>query len=282
MISGHELKNYRDGGYLVLEGFASETECDELRARAGELVQEFDPAEVVSIFSTHEQNRLTDEYFLTSGDKIRFFFEENAFNADGTLKYEKEESINKIGHALHDLDPVFERFSRSEKIKQLAHAIGFADSLLLQSMYIFKQPNIGGEVTCHQDSTFLYTEPIDILGLWFALEDATVENGCLWAIPGGHRHGLKSRWVRAPEIGMKFEIFDAEPWPEDQLVPLEVSKGSLILLNGLLPHRSFENRSARSRHAYTLHLIHSDAKYPEDNWLQRKNFNAKAQRRKEG
>jgi len=269
MISEHELKDYKNRGYLVLEGFASESECDELRARAEQLVQEFDPAEVVSIFSTHEQNRLTDEYFLTSGDKIRFFFEENAFNPDGTLKYQKEKSINKIGHALHDLDPVFERFSRSQKIKQLAAAIGFEDSLLLQSMYIFKQPNIGGEVTCHQDSTFLYTEPVDIVGLWFALEDATVENGCLWAIPGGHRNGLKSRWVRASRGGMKFEIFDAEPWPEDQLAPLEVSKGSLVLLNGLLPHRSFENRSTRSRHAYTLHLIHAGAKYPEDNWLQR-------------
>jgi phytanoyl-CoA hydroxylase len=152
-------------------------------------------------------------------------------------------------------------------VKQLAAAIGFANALLLQSMYIFKQPNIGGEVTCHQDSTFLYTEPVDIVGLWFALEDATVENGCLWAIPGGHRHGLKSRWRRTPE--MKFEIFDETPWPEDQLVPLEVSKGSLILLHGLLPQRSFENKSTRSRHAYTLHLIHADAKYPDDNWLQR-------------
>jgi len=269
MISNQQLNEYRDRGFLVLEGFASEKECDELRARAEEMVQEFDPAEVVSIFSTHEQNRLTDDYFLTSGDKIRFFFEENAFNGDGTLKYKKEKSINKIGHALHDLDPVFQKFSRSEKLKQLATAIGFEDSLLLQSMYIFKQPNIGGEVSCHQDSTFLYTEPIDIVGLWFALEDATTENGCLWAIPGGHRQGLRSRWVRAPEGGMEFEIFDAEPWDEDQLVPLEVSKGSLILLNGLLPHRSFENRSSRSRHAYTLHLIGKTAEYPEDNWLQR-------------
>jgi len=269
MISNQQVNEYRDRGYLVLEGFASEAECDELRARAAELVQQFDPAEVVSIFSTHEQNRLTDDYFLTSGDKIRFFFEENAFNGDGNLKYKKEKSINKIGHALHDLDPVFQKFSRSDKLKQLASAIGFEDSLLLQSMYIFKQPNIGGEVTCHQDSTFLYTEPIDIVGLWFALEDAMTENGCLWAIPGGHQHGLKSRWVRAPEGGMKFEIFDETPWPEDQLVPLEVSKGSLILLHGLLPHRSFENRSTRSRHAYTLHLIKATAKYPEDNWLQR-------------
>ena len=61
---------------------------------------------------------------------------------------------------------------------------------------------------------------------------------------------------------MKFEIFDEEPWPEDQLVPLEVSKGSLILLHGLLPHRSFENRSSRSRHAYTLHLIGAERKIP--------------------
>ena len=268
-ISEQQIAQYGDTGFLVLTNFASESDCDRLRARAEELVQEFDPAEVVSIFSTREQNRIADEYFLTSGDKIRFFFEENAFNKDGTLRYEKEKSINKIGHALHDLDPVFDRFSRNQNVKELAAALGFEHSLLLQSMYIFKQPNIGGEVTCHQDSTFLYTEPIDIVGLWFALEDATIENGCLWAIPGGHRRGLKSRWVRSRDGGMEFEIYDKEPWPENELVPLEVKKGSLILLHGLLPHRSFENRSPHSRHAYTLHLIHVNAKYPANNWLQR-------------
>ena len=233
------------------------------------MVQAFDPADVVSSFSTHEQNRLTDEYFLTSGDKVRFFFEENAFHADGTLKYEKEKSINKIGHALHDLEPVFNRFSRTQKLEELATDIGLNNCYLLQSMYIFKQPNIGGEVTCHQDSTFLYTEPIDIAGLWFALEDATVENGCLWALPGGHRQGLKSRWRRTREGEMQFETFSKEPWPTDGLVPLEVQKGTLILLHGLLPHCSFENRSPRSRHAYTLHLIGASAHYPADNWLQR-------------
>src|SRR4026209_2114024 len=136
MISKQQLEQYMDQGFLVLEGFADEASCDRLRTRAQELVQEFDPAEVVSIFSTREQNRLTDDYFMTSGDKIRFFFEENAFNADGTLKYEKEKSINKIGHALHDLDPVFDRFSRSQKLKELAASIGFEKSLLVQSMYI--------------------------------------------------------------------------------------------------------------------------------------------------
>ena len=268
MLSEQELNSYEQQGFLVVEGFASASECDRLRTRAEELVQQFDPAEVVSVFSTKEQNRTTDEYFLTSGDKIRFFFEENAFNPDGTLRYAKEESINKIGHALHDLDAVFDEFSRSPKIRELAGAVRLADAYLLQSMYIFKQPNIGGEVTCHQDSTFLYTEPIEIAGLWFALEDATIENGCLWTIPGGHRHGLKSRWRCSPQ-GMKFDVYDEEPWPEDNLVPLEVRKGTLIVLHGLLPHRSFANRSRNSRHAYTLHLMGAGANYPADNWLQR-------------
>ena len=269
MITGEQFQQYEENGFLVVEGFAEERECDALRARAEELVRRFEPAEVVSIFTTHEQNRVADEYFMTSGDKIRFFFEENAFLPNGTLKQPKERSINKIGHALHDLDPVFSRFSRSEKVKDIANAIGFAKSYLVQSMYIFKQPDIGGEVACHQDSTFIYTHPTDIVGLWFALEDATIENGCLWAIPGGHKRGLKSRWVRTPPGAMKFDVYDADPWPESELVPLEVTKGSLILLNGLLPHRSFENRSPRSRHAYTLHLIHPDAEYAADNWLQR-------------
>ena len=269
VIGKSDLDVYEGNGFLVLEDFVDVDDCDDLRNRAEELVQEFEPAGLISLFSTKEQSRVVDDYFLTSGDKIRFFFEENAFNSDGTLKQAKARSINKIGHALHDLDPVFDKFSRSDKIKQLAEDLLIEQPLLLQSMYIFKQPNIGGEVTCHQDSTFLYTEPTDIAGLWFALEDATIENGCLWAMPGGHKLGLKSRWVRSPAGTMEVRSFDSTPWPEEKLVPLEVRKGSLIILNGLLPHRSLENKSSKSRHAYTLHLISGNAKYLPDNWLQR-------------
>ena len=98
------------------------------------------------------------------------------------MRQTKERSINKIGHALHDLDPVFDGFSRTARLAQLAADLTVARPLLLQSMYIFKQPHIGGEVTCHQDATFLYTEPLGVTGLWFAIEDAMIENGCLWAI----------------------------------------------------------------------------------------------------
>ena len=268
-VTPEKLADYERDGFIVINDFVDITSCDRLRARAAELVRDFDPSGIVSIFSTHEQSRLSDDYFLTSGDKIRFFFEENAFLPDGSLNHSKEQSINKIGHALHDLDPVFSEFSRTPDIVQLVADLGIKRPLLLQGMYIFKQPRIGGEVTCHQDSTFLYTEPTDIAGLWFALEDATIENSCLWVIPGGHRLGLKSRWLRSTEGEMKFEVFDSSPWPEDRLVSLEVRKGSLIVLNGLLPHKSLANRSTKSRHAYTLHVIGGDCRYPETNWLQR-------------
>lgn len=253
----------------MLKDFVDAKSCDRLRERAIELVGEFDPQEIVSVFSTHEQTRTSDDYFLESGDKIRFFFEENAFNADGSLRQEKEKSINKIGHALHDLDPVFDEFSRRTEIKELVRNLGIPDPLVLQSMYIFKQPNIGGEVSCHQDATFLYTEPLRMVGLWFALEDATIENGCLWVIPGGHKLGLKSRFLRADGGGTRFDVFDDSPWPEDNLEPLEVEKGTLIVLHPLLPHLSRENRSPKSRHAYTLHVIDGSTRYPNDNWLHR-------------
>jgi phytanoyl-CoA hydroxylase len=268
-LTAEQRAQYDRDGFLVLSDFADARSCDSLRTRAAELLHDFEANEIVSIFSTREQNRRSDDYFLNSGDKIRFFFEEDAFNPDGTLKQRKEQSINKIGHALHDLDPVFNEFSRSSSVEQLVADLGIDQPLLLQGMYIFKQPRIGGEVTCHQDSTFLYTEPQEIAGLWFALEDATLKNGCLWAIPGGHRLGLKSRWLRNGTGGMRFEVFDSSPWPEEKLVPLEVSKGSLIILDGLLPHKSLANRSAKSRHAYTLHVISADSRYPETNWLQR-------------
>ena len=268
-LTSTQLAQYGQDGFLVLPGFVDRASCDRLRARAAELVEGFEPGTLTSIFSTQEQSRLTDDYFLESGDKIRFFFEEDAFQTDGTLKQSKEKSINKIGHALHDLDPVFNDFSRTPELRELVSDLGITRPLSLQSMYIFKQPKIGGEVSCHQDSTFLYNEPQDILGLWFALEDATLENGCLWTIPGGHELGLKSRWVRDGDGRMKFDVFDSSPFSEDELVPLEVEKGSLILLNGLLPHKSLANRSEKSRHAYTLHVISAESRYPADNWLQR-------------
>ena len=146
------------------------------------------------------------------------------------------------------------------------------DPLALQSMYIFKQPRIGGEVGVHQDATFLYTEPITVTGFWFAIEDATIDNGCLWAQPGGHTGPVRRRFRRDPVDGTSFDELDPTPLPEPgsvDLVPIEARTGTVVMLHGALPHRSDANRSSKSRQAYTVHLIDPAAPYPADNWLQR-------------
>ena len=260
---------FNEAGVLILEGFASAAACDAVRTRALELVDAFDPAEVRSVFSTTDQEQLNDRYFIESGDKIRFFLERDAFDAAGRLRGRKEDCLNKMGHAMHDLDPVFDRFSHGPELAEIASGLGNTSPAIIQSMYIFKPPRIGGEVVCHQDSTYIYTEPESCLGFWFALEDATVENGCMYFIPGQHRGPLKQRNYRVGEFKLKTEVVDTSPWPEHLKVPAEAKKGTLVVFDGRAPHMSGPNRSDRSRHAYTLHVIDRRCHYPAANWLQR-------------
>ena len=258
---------WEDNGYLIIENFKTNEECNELIKRSKELIEEQDFNKQQSIFDTISQTHNDDNYFLESGDKIRFFFEEKANLSENNIKTNKQYIVNKIGHALHDLDDKFINFSKNEDLDNIAKAIGFEDPLLLQSMYIFKQPKIGGEVVCHQDSTFLITEPESTVGFWFALEDANRDNGCLQVASGGHKGPLRKLFKRENNK-MKMEELSNEPFPETDTF-VEVKKGSLVLLHGRLPHYSCENKSPNSRHAYTLHVIDGKTKYLDYNWLQR-------------
>ena len=268
-LSADMLADYEDAGVLVLEGFVDPKECARLRERALELIEAFDPDEVRHVFSTRQHSQLGDRYFEESGDKIRFFFEEDAFDEDGRLRQAKEHCPNKMGHAMHDLDPVFDAFSRTPELARLAADIGMQDPGIIQSMMIFKPPRIGGEVNCHQDSTYIYTEPESCVGFWFALEDATLENGCMQFIPGGHRLGLKQRHLRGDDGKLGFVTLDDTPWPEGAAVPAPAGTGTLVVFDGRAPHLSGPNHSERSRAAYTLHVIDRSCYYPADNWLQR-------------
>lgn len=263
-------ESFHRDGVIVLEDFVSADDCDALKRRALELVAEHAPRAPGTVFSTRDNRHAKDAYFEKSANGIGVFFEDGAFDAEGKLQVPLDRAANKLGHAMHDLDPVFDRFSRNAHLQNVAAGIGLADPKLVQSMYIFKQPGIGGEVVCHQDSTFLYTEPQSVIGFWFAIEDAHRGNGCLGGLPGEHRKGLKQLYRKQPDGGLGMEDVNAAiDWDMNLLQWLEVPKGTLIVFNGEFPHLSEANRSAASRHAYTLHAVSGTADYPRGNWIQR-------------
>lgn len=267
LITLDEVDSYQRNGFLVIPNFYSAEECDSLKNHVSKLVDDFDADSVREIFDNKNPTQKND-YFLSSGANTSFFFEKDTFNDDGTLKYPKELCLNKIGHAMHDLDPHFSAFIRNSNLAELTSDLGVTNPLLIQSMYIFKQPYIGGEVFCHQDSTFLISEPNTTIGYWVAIEDATLENGCLWVSPGEHTVPLKVLYVRN-ENQVQLQILDSTQWDNGKLIPLEVKKGTLIVLHGHLPHMSLMNTSSKSRHAFTLHVIDASSDYPALNWLQR-------------
>jgi phytanoyl-CoA hydroxylase len=273
MLTPEQKLRYAEDGFLILPDFKTPAEIAALRERALAIVDAFDPSQNRTIFTTREQARQVDRYFLDSGDRICCFFEEEALGPDGALRQDKALSINKIGHAMHDKDPVFEAFSHGPALAELAADLGLTQPQVWQSMYIFKQPGIGGEVGWHQDATFFDTTPISVTTFWFALEDATVTNGCLWTEPGGHtgaRGVLRERFEREGDV-ITMRKIDSTPWPASNVnaVPLEVKAGALVVFHGLLPHYSAPNRSPVSRHAYTLHVTDASAHYAASNWLQR-------------
>jgi phytanoyl-CoA hydroxylase len=274
MLSPAQQAAYQSQGYIVLPGFRAEPELAALREAAHQIVQAFDADRHRSVFSTQDQaRRSADATFFASAEGIDCFFEEEALDAQGRLLRDKAVAINKIGHALHDLHPVFSAFSHRADLAELAHDLGLARPQLWQSMLIFKQPGIGGEVKWHQDASFLDTQPTSVTGFWFALEDATLDNGCLWVQPGGHRSPLRERFERHGDA-VRMVTLDTTPWPSASdpatgATPVPVAAGTLIAFHGLLPHWSAPNRSPRSRLAYTLHATDGRAHYAASNWLQR-------------
>ena len=269
MLSPDQRQAYDRDGYLVLPGFKPAAEIAAVCARARALVDAVEPDADTGIFSTRAQAGQADAALIASADAVHCFFEEEAFDADGRMVVPKSRSINQIGHALHDHDAVIETFSHGPALAALAADLGLVDPQVWQSQVIFKQPGIGGEVRWHQDATFFVTSPISVTTFWFALEDAALDNGCLWVEPGGHRGPLRERFVR-DGAALRLDRLDATPWPaDDRAVPLPVPAGTLVVFHGLLPHYSAANRSPRSRLAYTLHVTDGRAAYAASNWLQR-------------
>ncbi|GAA5894784.1 hypothetical protein JCM8208_006071 [Rhodotorula glutinis] len=283
-LTDAQKSQFEADGYLVIRDFFSKQQAGKLLETSQRLLREFDidthpMTQFVGTAEASSKKHVGDAYFLESGDKIRFFFEPAAFGPDGQLNRPKELSVNKIGHALAMLDPDFRAFTFSDDVKNLVRDLGFhEDPKVIQSMVICKQREVGGKVGSHDDQTFLTTRPSTAMGLWFALEDCTPENGCLSFVPGSHKVNAKvtRRLVRAPGGGTELVTvpgMEDEPkvdWDHEDVnwVAAPCSAGDLVLIHGAVIHRSEKNLSSKSRFVYTWHCIEGSAEWLDDNWLQ--------------
>ena len=264
-LTDAQLRDWNHDGYLIIPDALSSKQVEQLLSETNSMLDDFSLDDhPMTRFSTGENNdHIGDDYFLASGDKIRFFFEEDAFDEDGNLTKPKQRAINKIGHYLHHLSPAFKAASINDQNACIARLLGFKDPRVLQSMVICKQPEIGGRVPPHQDSTFLYTNPPSAVGFWYALEDCTVENGCLSFAPGSHKRSpIKNRFVRSADgRGTTFVSNTTDEWPtglerdeevaEEDYRLGEVKAGTLVLIHGNVLHHSEKNTSKKGRMIYT-------------------------------
>ncbi|KAL9179295.1 hypothetical protein ACHAXT_008585 [Thalassiosira profunda] len=290
-------------GFIFLPGFADSAEVQSMKDQMAELVEnEWQPSsQPTEVFRTDEkqvQAQGRSDYFLDSASKCHFFAEKDAAEENGELKEEyrsnKLTALNKAGHGMHTQPGAFRDYTQSTKVADLLRELGWMDPVVPQSMYIFKQARIGGEVTSHQDSTFLYTTPRQTcIGLWLALDDATLENGCLWVRPGSHKESVRRQFVRNPEhfgeslqyngdggdstqpqmifrqLGDRDSNITWEgalpekslPMPECAglheagFVPVPCKAGDLLAFCGELDHLSLPNFSSMARHTFQLHCI---------------------------
>lgn len=166
-------------------------------------------------------------------------------------------------HQPHSISPVMEKYVRHPRIcgvlSQItaAHLPDWDGSVkCMQSMLFIKPPTFQGQAW-HQDEIYIPTRDRSLIGAWIALDDATIENGCLWIVPGSHRTGYlyPQRSHNNPD---EFDFArESHGFDESAEVPVEVKAGAVVFFNGYLLHRSRKNRSQIYRRVLVNHYCNA-------------------------
>ena len=232
IVSDKECQFFIENGYLVVPNLLSDSEIDELRQDTVTLAR--------GEYECDNMKPLPDS--VTDEDAIGriLCIHQPHFVSDTIEKYVKHPKICGI-------------------LSQITAAhLPFWDGSVkcMQSMLFVKPPNFQGQAW-HQDEIYIPTRDRSLIGAWIAMDDATVENGCLWVLPGSHRQGYlypQRNHENPDEFDFAQESYGFDGSEE---VPVEVTTGTLVFFNGYLLHRSRKNRGSTFRRVLVNHYCNS-------------------------
>ncbi len=166
-------------------------------------------------------------------------------------------------HYPHKLSAAAERALHTPKIVDALVSVIGPNVKAMQSMLFIKSEGKPGQAW-HQDEFFIPTRDRSLTAVWIALDDATIENGCLWVLPGSHRRGVlyPAREQDDPRFDCTTESYDF-PYADDDAVPVEIPAGTALIFNGYLLHRSLENSGRHGyRRALANHYMSAESLLP--------------------
>ena len=158
----------------------------------------------------------------------------------------------RCAHLMH---PAFDRIVRDEGLLDAVEGLIGPNLRIVICQGMYKPPRSGDEIQWHQDDYYFRVDkPNAVVSCWLTFDDATVDNGCMWVVPGGHKQMLEHETVAS---GNGFYIPDID---ESKAVPIELKRGQCMLHHGLMPHRTLANRTERPRRAMAIHYMDATAK----------------------
>lgn len=218
MITAEQKQRFREQGYFLLPHLFSEEEIDALTARIDGL-------------SAAYEARL---------QKI---------GRDGISR------ANEIAFTAHlaAQDPEIMCFVAQEKFAHVTSDLLHDDISLYWDQSVYKKPETPRDFPWHQDTGYVPTNPAEYITCWLALVDVTIENGCIYVIPGSHLQGMVEH--KDTEIGLQCYFGPASG------VPVELKKGSMVVFSSLLFHRSGPNVSNTVRKGYVIQYSVASARH---------------------
>ena len=234
-VTPENVKFYQDYGYLICPDMVSPQEIAELKK------------ETVKIFRG-ERGAIDGMIPVAPGES----------DADVLKKY-------VAIHFPHKISPALKTFLGQKSIVEVLKKVVSPNVKSMQSMLFVKGPGKAGQAW-HQDEYYIPTRDKSLIGVWIAIDDANIQNGCLWLIPGTHKEGyIMSRVPNASDEYADVDVIDVSRYPKENIIPVEVKSGAVVFFHGYLLHSSKRNKTTDTfRTALVNHYMSAESMLPWD------------------